>query len=265
MKITTKTTKEQLVKFIGANVASVKKQDKDLFDRIAYADKVMKTDDSKVTRKDLVDLAKEVIKLLGDSIVDPQEAKTPVEPQAENSVKKLSKGNKQKTKKENSSEEASEETSEESQEEPKKAEKKTANKSKKDDATKSSKEEVVQKNVFPDEFTVEDMTLEIAHDITSMDDLFNAIEKEENIYLAFYWTKAHLKKHPYSPGIVKAPKEFPHDLDLTSTLYVSDNRTVAYFLSEYTECCYSVIPEDFEEIDGVRYAGFIEYQIYRVV
>ena len=258
MKITTKTTKEQLVKLIGANVKAIKEQDKDLFDRIAYTDKVMKQDSGKVTRKDLVDLAKETIKLLGEKLVVPT-----LEPQAENSVKKLH-SKKDSSKASGETAEAQEEPKAE-QEEPKKAEKKTANKSKKDDVTKSSKEEVVQKDVFPSEFTVEDMTLKIAHDITSMDDLYNAIEKEEKIYLAFYWTKAHLKKHPYSPGIVKAPKEFPHDLDLTSTLYVSDNRTVAYFLSEYTEGCYSVIPEDFEEINGVRYAGFIEYQIYRAV
>ena len=65
MKITAKTTKEQLKSFIGANVKAVKKQDKDLYDRIAYADQMAKKDDSKVTRKDLADLAKEVIERNG--------------------------------------------------------------------------------------------------------------------------------------------------------------------------------------------------------
>ena len=52
MKITNKTTKEQLKNILGANAKAVKSQDKNLFDRIAYADKISKTDDSKVTRKD---------------------------------------------------------------------------------------------------------------------------------------------------------------------------------------------------------------------
>lgn len=48
MKITTKTTKEQLKSFLGANAKAVKTADKDLFDQIAYADKMAKKDDSKV-------------------------------------------------------------------------------------------------------------------------------------------------------------------------------------------------------------------------
>ena len=44
MKITRNTTVEQLKGFIGANVAEVKKQDKNLFDQISYTDKAMKKD-----------------------------------------------------------------------------------------------------------------------------------------------------------------------------------------------------------------------------
>ena len=121
MKITTKTTKEQLKSFLGANAKAVKTADKDLFDQIAYADKMAKKDDSKVTRKDLVDLVKSVISLLGDKCVEPALAqeKAPATPQAENSVKKLAKGvsKKQETKEETSSEESgeSEKTAEETQ------------------------------------------------------------------------------------------------------------------------------------------------------
>ena len=133
MKITTKTTKEQLKSFLGANAKAVKTADKDLFDQIAYADKMAKKDDSKVTRKDLVDLVKSVIALLGDKCVEPALAqeKAPATPQAENSVKKLAKGvsKKQETKEETSSEESgeSEKTAEETQgaDEKKKAPKKS--------------------------------------------------------------------------------------------------------------------------------------------
>ena len=90
MKITTKTTKEQLKSFLGANAMKVKKADKDLFDQIAYASKMAKKDDSKVTRKDLVDLVKSVMSVLGDKCVEPALAQeTPATPQAENSGKKL--------------------------------------------------------------------------------------------------------------------------------------------------------------------------------
>ena len=64
MKITAKTTKEEMTKYLGENVAEVKKRDKGLFDSIAYADKMYKKDQTKVTRKDLVDLVKDVMALL---------------------------------------------------------------------------------------------------------------------------------------------------------------------------------------------------------
>ena len=94
MKITAKTTKEQLKTFLGMNASAVKEADKDLFDRLVYADKMLRKDESKVQRKDLVDLAKDVIKALGDKCVEPKSMKvetptetpveTPVEPKAEN-------------------------------------------------------------------------------------------------------------------------------------------------------------------------------------
>lgn len=287
MKITTKTTKEQLKSFLGANAKAVKTADKDLFDQIAYADKMAKKDDSKVTRKDLVDLVKSVIALLGDKCVEPALAqeKAPATPQAENSVKKLAKGvsKKQETKEDTSSEESgeSEKTAEETQEEAKteKVDNKSAKKSlggKKKPATKkegvtvlntdADSEKAVQlAKAFPKTLEVGDSKYELAEDIKTLDDLYEALNKDEEIVFAYYWTKRHLKQFSYFGGWLGQPKSFDNDLDLATAIYVSDEKKVSYQVSMYTEAIYTILPTDFEETDGVRVAGGIEYQIYRAV
>ena len=55
------------------------------------------------------------------------------------------------------------------------------------------------------------------------------------------------------------------DLDLASCVYVSDDCKVVYAVSMYTEVCYMYLPNDIEETDGIRYAGGVEFQIYRAV
>lgn len=283
MKITTKTTKEQLKSFLGANAKAVKTQDKDLFDQIAYADKMAKKDDSKVTRKDLVDLVKSVIALLGDKCVEPALAqeKAPATPQAENSVKKLAKGvsKKQETKEDTSSEESgeSEKTAEETQgaDEKKEAPKKSLG-GKKKPATKkegvtvlntdADSEKAVQlAKAFPKTLEVGDSKYELAEDIKTLDDLYEALNKDEEIVFAYYWTKRHLKQFSYFGGWLGQPKSFDNDLDLATAIYVSDEKKVSYQVSMYTEAIYTILPTDFEETDGVRVAGGIEYQIYRAV
>ena len=283
MKITTKTTKEQLKSFLGANAKAVKTADKDLFDQIAYADKMAKKDDSKVTRKDLVDLVKSVIALLGDKCVEPALAqeKAPATPQAENSVKKLAKGvsKKQETKEETSSEESgeSENTAEETQgaDEKKEAPKKSLGGKKKPatkkegvtvlntDADTNSEKAVQLAKAFPKTLEVGDSKYELAEDIKTLDDLYEALNKDEEIVFAYYWTKRHLKQFPYFGGWLGQPKSFDNDLDLATAMYVSDEKKVSYQISMYTEAVYTILPTDFEEVDGVRVAGGIEYQIYR--
>lgn len=282
MKITTKTTKEQLKSFLGANAKAVKTQDKDLFDQIAYADKMAKKDDSKVTRKDLVDLVKSVMTLLGDKCVEPALAqeKAPATPQAENSVKKLAKGvsKKQETKEETSSEESgeSEKTAEETQgAEEKKAPKKSLGGKKKPatkkegvtdlEPTTSSDKAVQLAKMFPKTIEVGDTKYELAEDIKTLEDLYEALNKDEEIVFAYYWTKRHLKQFDYFMGWLGQPKSFDNDLDLATAIYVSDEKKVSYQVSMYTEAVYTILPTDFEEVDGVRVAGGIEFQIYRAV
>lgn len=275
-KITAKTTKEQLKSFLGANVKAVKEQDKDLFEQIAYADKMAKTDESKVTRKDLMDLAKSVINLLGDAVTEP--TLTPVE----NSVKKLAKGV---SKKQEVTPEVSEETKapeEDKTEEPvedgekkeEKVDKKSAKKSlgkkkeqpKKDGVTalESASEKTVQMaKMFPQTLEVGDSKYNLATDIKTMDDLYNALGNDDEIVFAYYWTKRHLRQFSYFNKSLGQPKSFDNDLDLCTAIYVSDEKKVAYAVSMYTEAAYTILPKDFEEENGIRVADGIEFQIYR--
>ena len=71
MKITAKTTKQELANVLGANSSLVKKSDKELFDRLNYASKMFKKDETKVTKKDLADLVRATIKSLGDKFIEP--------------------------------------------------------------------------------------------------------------------------------------------------------------------------------------------------
>lgn len=65
MKLSAKSNKQELATILGANAKAVQKKDKGLFDRMAYASKMFKQDESKVTKKDLLDLVKEVQTALG--------------------------------------------------------------------------------------------------------------------------------------------------------------------------------------------------------
>ena len=258
MKITTKTNKETLKTFLGLNAKAVKEQDKNLFDQMMYTDKMLRKDESKVTRKDLVDLAKSVIALLGDKCVEP--SLTPV---AENSVKKAP----LKSKKTPAKEEKQEETP---AEKPKKKGGVTKTKPKKESVkpvagTENNPKIAPLAEMFPEVLEVGDSKYEIARDIKNMDDLYEAFSKEENIVLAFYWSKRHLKQFPYGDESLKAPASFDQDLDVTSCIYVSDEKVVSYHLSMYTEALYQVMPDAIPEFEGCRYSRGIEFQIYREV
>lgn len=240
VKVTRNTTVEQLKTILNANYKTVAKKDKALGESIAYAAKQMKDDPKKVKKSDLADLAKQVIALLGDSV----KTSVPLKPAVENSVKGTT------LKKSTGKTEKKPETP---KEEPKKQDK------------KKPVPEVVGAESFPDTLKVGDAEYTIAHDIKTMKDLLEVFNSDEDvdIVFAFYWNKSQIKQFQYGGGQFNVPKEFPDNLDLASTLHVSDECVVTYALSMYTEALYQVAPDSFEEIDGVRYNNGIEYQIYR--
>lgn len=297
MKITRKTTMEQLVQFLGENSKLVKEASKELFDQMAYANKMMKKDASKVTRQDLVDIAKSVAETLGDQCImtalaeeKPAEkteeapkkstakadAKKAEKKPTEDSLKTAkgvakSQSKKAKAEEPKEAEEAEENTPKEASEKAEKTAKKSgklAKKSEKKDGVTSlyrvDSNKVVQlAKQFPESITVGDTTYEIAHDIKDMKDLHKALEADEEIVFAYWWTKRHLKQFPYFSGMLGQPKSFDNDLDLATAIYVSDEDKVAYEVSMYTEAVYTTIPTDMPEEDGLRINCGMEYQIYR--
>ena len=287
MKITAKTTKMELANVLGANASLVKTADKELFDRLAYASKMFKKDETKVTKKDLADLVRATIKSLGDKFIEPALAEEKVEEpktaekteevkKAENSIKKLGKS-KSAPKTEEKTEEVESEPSEVAKETAKEEPKKSAPKkdTKKGDSKKKltkkeeakNEAELLAEMEFPKELEVDGVKYELASDIKSMEDLYNAVNEEDApaIVFAFHWTKAQIKVFNYFGGQLPTPKSFPNDLDLATCIWASDSHIVAYAISMYTEANYCVLPEDFEEEDGVRYCQGIDYQLYREV
>ena len=279
MKITAKTTKQELKDFLGYYAPDVKKKDKNLFERLIYTDAMLKKDEKKVTRNDLVELAKDVIKSL--NLTTPAVAEEPKkEPvKAENSVKKLNKGV---SKKQESMEEPKEETpvedNEEVTEEVAEKPSKTAKKTKGDNKTPKkdtgvtplegaeNKKAIQLAKMFPPTLTVGDTNYELASDIKTMEDLHTALENDEEIVFAYYWTKRHLRQFPYFSGLLGQPKSFDNDLDLATAIYVSDENKVSYQVSMYTEALYTIIPTDMPvDEDGIRYANGMEFQVYRAV
>lgn len=268
--VVNKLTKAQLTTVLNENFKAVKRVSKEIADSIQYTAKAYKEDERSVTKKDLLDLVKDVMNALGEQFIlatDSMDISVPV--LAENSVKpsgkKLSKKSKAEPKEE---EPKTEKKAEEPKEKaPKKPTKKSAV-SQKGKKTKSEKE-VILAEQFSEEITVPSEDGEdrytIAHDIKSMEDLIEAFNNEETIVFAMYWSKRHLKQFNYFNGDFDSPSEFPMDLDLASCIYVSDDGVVAYATSLYTEGCYMFKPDSFEEIDGLRFAGSIEFQIYRLV
>ena len=268
--VVNKLTKAQLTVVLRENFNAVKKASKELADRISYTAKAYKKDERSVSKKDLLDLVKDSMTALGDKFIlatDSTDISVPV--LAENSVKpsgkKLSKKSKAEPKEE---EPETEENDEEPKEEaPKKPAKKSGKKKESAVTPKETPSEysVLLAEVFKDDIEVDGNTYTIAHDIQTMEDLMTAFENEETIVFAFYWTERHLKQFEYFSGWVKAPKSFPMDLDLASCIYASDDGVIAYAVSLYTDANYNILPEDLEEVDGIRFCRGMEYQIYRLV
>lgn len=257
-----KMNKAELAKVLNLNFGEVKKTNKSLADRIVYTAKSYKADEKSVTKKDLLDLVNEVSESLGDKLLLEAPAEKSETPKVESQTKKL----KAKSSKKDEGQKPEAELEEEPEEEKKPAGKKSTNK----DSSKKSAvnpRELVLAETFSDTITLDDGSqYEIAHDIKSMADLMKSYDNDETVVFAMYWTKRHLNQFGYFHGDFETPKDgFPLDLDLASCIYVSEDGVVSYATSLYTEACYMFFPKDFEEVDGIRFSGGVEFQIYRKV
>lgn len=258
-----------MTSYLNEVFKSVQKVNKNLADRIVYTAKAYKKDSASVMKKDLYDLCKEAM----DCLVTPA---TPVV--AEASVKPVAK--KKVKKAEPKAEETPEETVEEPKEETPKATKKAGKKAvTKKSAKKAdpivtavepvtkSKKEVILAQRFKEKIVSETLgTLEIAHDIQTLDDLKKAVDNEELLVFAMYWTARDIKQFAYGANIdlKYVPKQFVDDLDLASLVYIGEVNDIAWAVSNDTDAMYSFNSEDLAEDDGLRFTnGGVEYQIYR--
>lgn len=249
---TAKMNKEQMAQFLDEHFNEV--TDKNLQERITYTANAWKKDHDSVKLSDLRPLVKEVEALLPEEESKPAPANS-----TKKTLKKSSKKEEPKT----------EETA------PKEEKKAPA---KKPVAKKSEKKSAVQKSeqkgtnfdlagMFEETITTEIGTLTKAQDIKTFADLRKALENEEEIYFAIYWTERLLRQFDYVGTIetVKKPKNFPNDLDLVSCIYLSDEDKLAVGISSYTDMPYIIQSKDMTITeDGFRYTSNMEFELYRL-
>lgn len=248
---TAKMNKEQMVKFLDEHFKEV--TDKNLQERITYTANAWKKDPDSVKITDLRPLVKEVEALL------PQEESKPAP--ANSAKKTLKKSAKQEEPK-------TEETAPKEKKAP--AKKPVTKKSEKKSAVQKSEQSgtaIDLAGMFSDTITTEIGTLTKAQDIKTFADLRKALENEEEVYFAIYWTERLLRQFDYVGTIetVKKPKNFPNDLDLVSCIYLSDEDKLAVGISSYTDMPYIIQPKDMTITeDGFRYTSNMEFELYRL-
>ena len=261
--VTMKNSVEEIKNFLGQNAEAVKKADSNLFSRMEYTSKAMQKGEN-VTKKDLFDLAKDVMTLLAT----PAAAET-VKPKSETALKK--KGGTAKTTEQEAPEtDEDEETEETTKETKKKSTKGDSKKGQKKPTQKELDEVLVFSQYvkeFPEKYERDGVQYELARDITSMKDLYEAFEKGEQFVFAFVWTERQLLTFPYYEGVLPQPKKFKDDLDLAAMMYISDELTISYAISTTTDAFYAIKPRDFTSYEPVahRICDSMEYEIYRVV
>lgn len=109
----------------------------------------------------------------------------------------------------------------------------------------------------------------------TIDEIRKALEDGVELVFACYWTKQFIKQFNYGANAdVKAPKEFPYDLDTCQPIYVCDSNPIIYTLSTYTEAMFKffdtdLVPIECKTNDGevfmMRYSQGLEFEIYEVV
>lgn len=249
---TAKMNKEQMVQFLDEHFNEV--TDKNLQERITYTANAWKKDHDSVKLSDLRPLVKEVEALLPEEESKPAPA---------NSTKKT-------LKKSSKKEEPKTEETAPKEEKKAPAEKPVAKKSEKKSAVQKSEQKGTNfdlAGMFEETITTEIGTLTKAQDIKTFADLRKALENEEEIYFAIYWTERLLRQFDYVGTIetVKKPKNFPNDLDLVSCIYLSDEDKLAVGISSYTDMPYIIQPKDMTITeDGFRYTSNMEFELYRL-
>lgn len=106
----------------------------------------------------------------------------------------------------------------------------------------------------------------LATEIKDMADLYDALSKDSEDYLfAHAWTPRMLRQYNYFDNALGTPESFPNNLDISTVVYISEEKKVAYVVSAYTEVFYTILAKEVAPIDNVRMSNGIEYEIYKKV
>ena len=275
--INAKTNKEGLISFIRESVKNV--TEKGLLSRINYTLKGVDENESEVSKRDLYDLAKDIVKYFS---IAPQLVAVENSPKPKLGKKKTAEPAKE-AEAPVEEEETEEAPAEEEAPAPKKPTKKVAPKKKEEPAKVETADGLTKKDlpmarIFPKEIDHESLGKLVAcpDKYHSIKEVKEAIEGDKNLIFACYWTKRHIKEFAYGQTYeVPVPKNgFPYDLDTLQALYVCEGIDRIYALSTYTEAMFRFLEEDLvptecEANDGskfmMRYSAGLEFEIYEVV
>lgn len=241
--------------------------DSNLLDRVKYTLTQAEKSVRKVTVADLKDLITEAQSLLKSSPVPVEAAKKPAMP-----------GKKKQTEK--AAEDSADEDEDEAPARPRKKGLKSKVQTAPQRAPKASNFLPVAK-MFPEELSFEaedgEKTLIRVHEkYHTMDEVREAINNGETLFIAAYWTKAHIKKYGYSEmfSIQEAPTHFPDDLDILNIVVACDTIERVFAMSTYTEAMYRFDKPDFDPVededpsDGskftVRVSNGMEFEVYEI-
>lgn len=258
-------TKASLLEALAYLPKTVK--DANLLDRVKYTLKQAEKSIRKVTVADLKDLVTEAQGLL-------KAAPAPVEAAKKPSLSK---------KKVDSSKNEEVEDTEEG-EAPKKSGKKSLKTKVQTAPQRSPKASnfLPVAKMFPEELSFEaedgEKTLVRVHEkYHTMSEVRDAINNGATLFIAAYWTKAHIKKYGYKEMFVlmnDAPSHFPDDLDILNICVACDTMERVFAMSTYTEAMYRFDKPDFEPVededpsDGskftVRVSNGMEFEVYEL-
>ena len=89
------------------------------------------------------------------------------------------------------------------------------------------------------------------------------VNSDKTLYIAAWWNKKMIKQFEYGAyNLVKAPKEFPHDLDILTTVIVCENIARLWAMSVYTEALMRFEDVDLVYTEDVRFAEGLEFEFY---
>ena len=89
------------------------------------------------------------------------------------------------------------------------------------------------------------------------------VNSDKTLYIASWWNKKMIKQFEYGAyNLVKAPKEFPHDLDILTTVIVCENITRLWAMSVYTEALMRFEEVDLAYTEDSRFAEGLEFEFY---